>query len=191
MRLVRTTNPSRYFSPQSRRIKMFARKLKRFTRFDSASSDFEPTRVQLTVIRLSNIYDSRPRVPNQHPIRTIENIISQFFLYFLYRLGFPNATQWNPRRRYSVLRDGVGLSTFATDLEYHRRREERQEQSEPASMSSKEYHGFVRARDVHGLGRPHSSTRASDGGRSAQVSTGSILRQTVSRELFASISFSG
>lgn len=99
------------------------------------------------------------------------------------RFGSTKAAQQDLGRRYSLVRDGARLSTFAADLEHHRRREKREKQPGSASMPSEGYRGLVRpCRDLHGLGRPHSSAWASDGGRGAQVSAGSVLRQTVSRE---------
>lgn len=107
------------------------------------------------------------------------------------RLGSTEAAQWDPGRRYSVVRDGAGLPALAADLQHHRRREKREEQPGSASMSPERCRGFSRACHFHGLGRPHSSTWTPDGGRGAQVSASSILRQTVPREFLPLVPIDG
>lgn len=107
----------------------------------------------------------------------------------LRRLGSAETSQRDPGRRHSVLRDGPGLPAIAADLQHHRRCEEREDQPEPASMSPEGDHGHFRARNLHGLGRPHSPAGPSDGGRGAEVSPGSVLREAVSREYRNPIDF--
>lgn len=106
----------------------------------------------------------------------------------LRRLGPAETSQRHPRRRHSVLRDGPGLSAIAADLQHHRRCEEREDQPQPSMSPEREQRHF-RARNLHGLGRPHSPAWPSDGGRGAEMSAGTVLREAVSREYRNPIDF--